>query len=146
MRKFAASLAILASLSMGVLVPAAAYAQTPPPATNGQAQTPSGIQQNLCAGVNLDVNSNCQSGGITDQQAKDKINDIIHSIINIFSLIVGFVSVIMIIIGGLKYITSGGDSSNITGAKNTIIYAIIGIIIVALSQFLVRFVLTKVVA
>lgn len=117
---------------------------TPAPSSDAST-TPTGIQQNLCAGVNLDVNSSCTSGGITDQQAKDKINRIVHSIINIFSLIVGFVSVIMIIIGGLKYITSGGDSSNITGAKNTIIYAIIGIVIVALSQFIVRFVLSKII-
>jgi hypothetical protein len=49
----------------------------------------------------------------------------------------------MIIWGGLKYITSGGDSGNVTGAKNTILYAIIGLIIVALAQFIVRFVLSK---
>ena len=50
----------------------------------------------------------------------------------------------MIVVGGLKYITSGGDSSNVTGAKNTILYAIIGLIIVALAQLLVRFVLRTV--
>lgn len=155
MRKLLTSIAVTASMFTGALMPVAVYAQdaNTPPATAPPAvvqdpqaiQSPNGIQQNLCAGVNLDVNSTCQSGGITDKQAKDKINSIIHSIINIFSLIVGFVSVIMIIIGGLKYITSGGDSSNITGAKNTIIYAIIGLVIVALSQFIVRFVLTRVV-
>lgn len=103
-----------------------------------------GIQQNLCAGANLDVNTNCNVGGITDEQAQQRINDILRTIINFFSLIVGVVSVIMIIYGGLKYITSGGDSGNVSGAKNTIIYALIGIIIVALSQFIVRFVLSKV--
>jgi hypothetical protein len=50
----------------------------------------------------------------------------------------------MIIIGGLKYITSGGDSSNVTGAKNTILYAVVGLVVVAMAQFIVRFVLTKV--
>jgi hypothetical protein len=75
----------------------------------------------------------------------DRVNNIIHIVINIFSLIVGVVSVIMIIIGGLKYITSGGDSGNITGAKNTILYAIIGLVVVALAQVVVKFVLSKVV-
>jgi hypothetical protein len=102
-----------------------------------------GIQENLCAGVNLDINSDCNRGGISDSEAREKINKIIRNIINFFSLIVGVVSVIMIIIGGLKYITSGGDSGNVTGAKNTILYAIIGIVIVALAQFIVRFVLTR---
>ena len=48
-----------------------------------------------------------------------------------------------VIIGGLKYITSGGDSGNVTGAKNTILYAVIGLIIVVLAQVIVRFVLVQ---
>jgi hypothetical protein len=102
------------------------------------------IQDNLCAGANLNINSNCKTGGITDQQAADRINNIIRLVINIFSILVGVVAVIMIIIGGLKYITSGGDSSNVTGAKNTILYAVVGLVVVAMAQFIVRFVLTKV--
>lgn len=77
------------------------------------------------------------SGGTT------RINNIISDAINIFSIIVGIIAVIMIIVGGFKYITSGGDSGNITSAKNTIIYAVIGLVIVALAQFLVQFVLDK---
>ena len=50
----------------------------------------------------------------------------------------------MIIYGGMRYITSGGDSGKITSAKNTIIYALIGLVVVALAQFIVKFVLNKV--
>lgn len=102
------------------------------------------IQNSLCAGANLDVNSSCQTG-ITGDTASDKINELVADIINIFSWVVGVVSVIMIIVGGFRYITSGGDSSNITSAKNTILYAIIGLIIVALAQSIVRFVLGRVI-
>lgn len=105
------------------------------------AQAPS-IENGLCAGSDLTTNGTCNSG--TQQQAEDTINDLIKTVINVFSFVVGVVSVIMIIIGGLKYITSGGDSGNITGAKNTILYAIIGLVIVALSQIIVQFVLGKV--
>ncbi len=100
------------------------------------------INGNLCAGANLSTTP-CVA---TDEGAKanTKINGIITSVINIFSLIVGIVAVIMIIIGGLKYITSGGDSGNVTGAKNTILYAVIGLVVVALAQFIVKFVLGKV--
>jgi hypothetical protein len=49
----------------------------------------------------------------------------------------------MILIGGFRYITSGGDSGNVSGAKNTILYAIVGLVIVALAQFIVRFVLSQ---
>lgn len=67
----------------------------------------------------------------------------IKLVVNVISMIVGVVAVIMIIWGGMKYITSGGESNKITSAKNTIIYALIGLIIVALAQFIVRFVLSK---
>ena len=56
---------------------------------------------------------------------------------------VGAISVIMIIIGGLRYVISGGDSSNITAAKNTVLYALIGLIIALLSYAVIRFVLTS---
>jgi cytochrome bd-type quinol oxidase subunit 2 len=100
------------------------------------------IQSGLCAGVNLDVrdSSNCNPNS---GDAEGRVNGLIKLIINIFSLVVGVVAVIMIIIGGLKYITSSGDSNNITSAKNTILYAIIGLIVVALAQFIVKFVLSK---
>ena len=59
-------------------------------------------------------------------------------------LVVGVIAVIMIIIGGLRYITSGGDSNNTKGAKDTILYAIIGLVVVAMAQVIVKFVLNKV--
>jgi len=49
----------------------------------------------------------------------------------------------MIIIGGFKYVTSGGDSTKISSAKSTIFYALIGLVVVALAQVIVRLVLTK---
>lgn len=127
-------------MAMPIMSEAAFAADTGP--TTAQ-QSPE-IINGLCEGVNLKVGSNCQSGGITDQQAKDKINRVITQIINLFSLVVGVVSVIMIIFGGLRYITSGGDSTNVNSAKNTILYAVIGLIVVALAQVIVKFVLGKV--
>ncbi len=98
------------------------------------------IEGSLCAGVNLDVRDNCDP---SDSGSENRINSLITNIINIFSLVVGVIAVIMIIIGGLKYIMSSGDSNNITSAKNTILYAIIGLVIVAMAQFIVRFVLSR---
>lgn len=100
------------------------------------------IEGSLCAGVNLNVNDTvCDPGA--ESAATEKINNILKTIINLFSLIVGVVSVIMIIIGGLKYITSSGDAGNVSNAQKTIIYALVGLVIVALSQVIVRFVLAK---
>ncbi len=60
---------------------------------------------------------------------------------NIVLYIVGIISVLMLVWGGLRYILSGGDSKKITDAKNTILYAIVGLIISVLAYAIVRFVL-----
>jgi len=89
----------------------------------------------------------CEAAGqqnCTPAQAAGSLNDTIASVINLLSVLVGLAAVIMIIIGGFRYITSAGDSTKVTSAKNTIIYAIIGLIIVALAQLIVHFVLNKV--
>lgn len=69
------------------------------------------------------------------------ISSVIKAVINIISAIVGAVAVIMIVIGGMKYVTSGGDANNVAGAKNTILYAIVGLVVVALAQVIVHFVI-----
>jgi hypothetical protein len=99
------------------------------------------IQNSLCGGTSLSTKSTTCAESTT--AANTTIDGIIATVINLFSLVVGVVAVIMIIIGGLKYITSGGDSGNVTGAKNTILYAVIGLVVVALAQIIVRFVLNR---
>lgn len=106
------------------------------------------VSNALCSGANnLAINTgggnstDCEDSG-TDS-AESKVNETITQIINVFSTLVGVIAVVMIIWGGLRYITSGGDSGKISNAKNTIIYALLGLIVVALAQFIVRFVLAK---
>lgn len=83
-------------------------------------------------------------GGCNTTTAENQLNRTVRNVTNIFSVVVGIVAVIMIIVGGFKYVTSAGDSSKITSAKNTILYAIIGLVVVALAQVIVRFVLGSV--
>lgn len=124
--KIAATLGVFGLLLVPALVPATAGAQD--------------IQSNLCKGVNFSTtDDNC-----SEAEAEESVNSIITTIIDIFSLVVGFVSVIMIIVGGFKYITSGGNDASVAGAKNTILFAIVGLVIVALAQVIVRFVLSRV--
>ncbi len=99
------------------------------------------IQGNLCGGGNLTFSDQTSCNG---EEAVSSVNGIVTTVINIFSVVVGIIAVIFIIIGGIKYITSGGDSNNVQSAKNTILYAIVGLVVVALAQILVRFVLAKV--
>lgn len=100
------------------------------------------LREGLCSGVNLEIGSGCES--LDEGSGLERFNSLIKRIINLLSVVVGVVAVIMIIIGGLRYITSGGSDTSVTGAKNTILYAIIGLIIVALAQILVRFILRQV--
>lgn len=91
-----------------------------------------------CEGVQL-------TGGSCDGGTADRtVNGTIKTVIDLLSVVVGFIAVIMIIVGGLKYIISSGDSGNVNSAKNTILYAIVGLVIVALAQVIVRFVLNQV--
>lgn len=85
-------------------------------------------------------------GGCSGQKVSndEKLNKVVSAIINIFSIFVGVAAVIMIIIGGFKYILSSGDSNSTTSAKNTILYAIIGLVIVFFAQVIVKFVLGRI--
>jgi len=130
----------LASLVVGL---AFLLGAAPLPAL-AQASDNADINNGLCAGANLNFGSTCQAGGVGNDQAVTKINNIIHLIINTLSAVVGVVAVIMIVVGGFRYITSGGADTSVSSAKNTILYAIIGLVIVALAQFIVRFVLGKI--
>jgi cytochrome bd-type quinol oxidase subunit 2 len=93
--------------------------------------------EDICQGVAI-------TGGNCDDDASSTINSTVETVINLLSVVVGVVAVIMIIIGGFKYITSSGDSNNVSNAKNTILYAIIGLVVVALAQVIVIFVLDEV--
>ena len=71
------------------------------------------------------------------------VGDVIKQVINVLLFIIGSLSVIMIIFGGIKYVISNGDSSQITSAKNTILYAVIGLIVALLAYAIVNFVVTQ---
>lgn len=68
---------------------------------------------------------------------------IFKTVTNVLLYIIGAISVIMLIIGGIRYTISNGDSSAITNAKNTILYAVIGIVVAILAYALVNFVITS---
>lgn len=76
-------------------------------------------------------------------QGSDLFGDggIFTTITNVLLFIIGAISVIMLIIGGIRYVVSSGDSNAVTGAKNTILYAVVGIIVALLAYALVNFVL-----
>lgn len=108
-----------------------------PAAVSVRAQT---AGENLNCGASLSLDgTNCDDPSV----GADRINTTVERAIRLFQIVVGLISVVMIIFGGLKYITSGGDPNGVKGAKNTILYAVIGLVIVAIAEAIVQFVLSR---
>ena len=137
LKQYFAMLAVSGALLLPLAAVPLVQAQTAPNCTGTSSNIQGCLAEGACLGTDAQT---CTAAS----NSNDSVNKIITTVINIFSLVVGVVSVIMIIIGGLRYITSGGDSGNVTNAKNTILYAIVGLVIVALAQIIVHFVLSRV--
>lgn len=139
-QKLKKKLIILASaltLLAPAAIPVSVHAQT----------VETGIQNSLICGSDAIITS---SGTGKDKDGKEckldagedkNLSSKIRKLINIFSAIIAVIAVIMIIYGGLRYVASGGKQESVTAAKNTLLYAIVGLVIVALAQAIVHFVL-----
>lgn len=78
----------------------------------------------------------CELSGYTDplicgheKGSEQELMNRIRNILNTIYLWIGIIATIVIIIGGIKYIISVGDAAKVNSAKNTIFYAIIGLIV-----------------
>jgi hypothetical protein len=92
----------------------------------------------VCKGVDAAANAAnaCADGG--------QLNRLITNAITLLSYVVGIVAVVMIIVAGFKYITASGDSNNIASAKNTLIFAIVGLVIAASARIIIGFVASRI--
>lgn len=121
-----------------LLAPSLVYAASP--ASSTPAPTAAVVPKDaVCEGVGLVTGA----AGCDDVKGAPTVNSTLAVAINLFSLIVGITAVIMVIIGGFKYVTSSGDSARVSSAKDTILYAIVGLVVVAMAQVIVKFVLNK---
>lgn len=146
------------STALMLLMPIAATTAIAHAGTPAAGTPCTGVSAGVQSGVNAATNSNgspttggiggssgsgqsidCSSTGVNN----DSIKSLAAKITNIFSIIVGAASVIMIIYGGFRYIISGGESGRVGAAKNSLIYAIVGLVIVALAQLIIHFVLSQ---
>lgn len=117
----------LAFLLMALMVTGMVYAL---PAT-----VHANAKKDICISAgNTWSNGTCTAKGVSAQDA-------IETVINVLSYIVGVAAVIMIIFGGFRYVTSGGDANASKTARSTILYAIVGLVIVVIAQAIVFFVL-----
>lgn len=85
---------------------------------------------------------NCAQGEGTPDELFGGEGSIFTTIVNVLLFVIGAISVIMLIWGGIRYTTSGGNSSSVTAAKNTIMYAIIGLVVAFLAFAIVNWVIS----
>lgn len=110
-------------------LPASATAPLPAPVVD---------LDNACSGVGGNTASSiCKSRG------ENIKGDFAKSLTNLLLFILGSVAVVMIIIGGIKYASANGDASQITSAKNTIMYSVVGLIVAIMAWSIVSFVINQ---
>ena len=122
---------IVAGILMVPMIALGASVLTPAPQTVGAVDDPVGSMQK----------------GFDDIDASDTdestLPAMFQTIINTALYIVGAVSVLMLIYGGIKYTTSGGNTNNVTAAKNTVLYSIVGIVVSISAYAIVQFVISR---
>lgn len=114
------------------------------------------ISMPVAAGAASILDEACNSGAGSSAACKDRStqsttdnriygpNGILTKAARIVAFVVGIASVIMIIIGGLRYVMASGDPNSINGAKNTIIYALIGLVVALFATGIIQFVLDRI--
>lgn len=100
-------------------------------------------------GIDVFKNGSCSqpsgSSGteICGAAQQDKFQNILKNVINTMLVVIGIIAVIMIVIGGIKYVVSNGESQQIQSAKNTILYSVIGLILAMAAFPIVNFVIDR---
>ena len=99
--------------------------------------------QALCGINTLANDSDTATNCSTAPDQSDKVNSTIRVVLNILSMIAGIVAVIMLLIGGIRFVTSQGEGGSTAAARNTVLYALVGLVVVALAQAIVLLVVNR---
>jgi uncharacterized membrane protein len=88
--------------------------------------------------TSIEAGVNCAGDAFGED--KSDLNTVVQTVINTMLFVIGILSVIMLIVGGIRYVVSGGNQSSVEAARNTILYAIVGLVIAFVSWGVVNFV------
>lgn len=93
----------------------------------------------------IDVLSSCDanSEGKVCQGGGGGIFAMIKGIVNLLITVGGIIATIMIIVGGIRYSTSGGDPKGVSGGRDTIVYSVVGLVVSIMAFAIVNFVLNR---
>ena len=74
-------------------------------------------------------------------EGSPSVDSVLEKAVNAFLLLIGAVAIVMIVYGGFRYVTSAGEASAVSAAKNTILYAVIGLVVALLAYSISDYVL-----
>jgi hypothetical protein len=98
-------------------------------------------------GTNPDTNSSAICTDDKTESAKsandNPIADKLRNIANLIAIVAGAAAILVILIAGLQYATSDGDTNKINSAKTTVIYALVGIVVIALAAAIIDFMVSR---
>lgn len=133
--KFIKQVLLLSVLGMIFLVPISAHAfDINNPTKNNP--TPNGTS--ICSGESTAYCGDTANNGQNDIYGP---NGLISDAINIISVIAGIAAIIVIMIGGFRFVVSGGDSNSVSGARSMILYSLVGLVIIGAAQLIMRFII-----
>ena len=91
----------------------------------------------------------CKDNDTTQTTSNNSLygpNGVVGKIVSILAIIVGIASVIVLIVAGIQYMTSAGDSTKVNNAKNAILYAVVGLLVAVIAQVIVVYVVGRLIA
>lgn len=113
------------------------------PPIAGHAVNPSAFNEACKSGAASDSTFCTDSRRATSSNPLTGSDGVIMDVVNIVALIAGAAAVIIIVLAGLRFVSSGGSSEDIAGARRTIIYALVGLVILVLARTLVAFIIGR---
>lgn len=134
MKKYLSS----AFISLGIM---AGFVFALAPAETASAQV--NVFKDGCSGTAGSTGSGGTICGTAKDGGGDQFLGMIKTVINVILFVVGIIAVIMIIVGGLRYTVSNGESAQIKAAKDTVLYAVIGLVIAIMAFAIVNFVVEQ---
>lgn len=96
--------------------------------------------------INISEGVDCAQGKQTQANLFAGNDSLFKTVTNVLLFLIGAVSVIMLVVGGFRYVLSSGDSTAVANAKNTILYSVVGIVVALLAYAIVNFVVSSFIA
>ena len=96
-----------------------------------------------CSNSNIQSSTVCHDVNQSGATSQNVFIVIIRDVINVLSYVGGAAAIILIVVNGFKLVIAGGDTKSIEESRKGILYAVIGLIVIALAQTFVAFVLNR---